>query len=132
MFLSLDQEFHIYTLHRDTWRDTARGHEAVLQLEVAISWLQGSVDILRQGYSRVERARAVLTPVLRLNADMLSTIFEQLAENETPTKKALGWIRLSRVCSPWKDVLLGMRSLWARDLYALGPTFALNCALPLT
>ncbi|KZV66578.1 hypothetical protein PENSPDRAFT_667642 [Peniophora sp. CONT] len=125
-FIELDYKSHLYITWNRTWEGTERGSGSsiAVQLEIAINWIEGAIDVLREGYTQIEHARAVLTPVFRLNADILAIIFEQLAGLEAPTRSSLGWIRLSHVCVVWRQVLLDMHNLWARDAYIFGPDTA--------
>ncbi|VDB94978.1 unnamed protein product [Peniophora sp. CBMAI 1063] len=129
-FILLDQDSYLHATHEDSWNDTTQGRDIALRLEIAINWLKDALEVLRGGYFYIENARAALTPVLRLNADILRAIFGQLAESEAPTKGSLGWIRLSHVCSVWRQVLLDMRDLWARDAFTFGAGVARNDILP--
>ncbi|KZV66576.1 hypothetical protein PENSPDRAFT_688873 [Peniophora sp. CONT] len=122
-FIALDQQSYLY-LTRNQWDDIARGSEIALQLEMAVNWIEDAIEVLRGCYSRIEHARIVQAPILRLNTDVLTIIFNQLAEFEVPSMSTLGWIRLSHVCSIWREVLMEMHSLWARDAYAFGPVTA--------
>ncbi|VDB94976.1 unnamed protein product [Peniophora sp. CBMAI 1063] len=117
-------QFHTFTNKTNLQNRGEIGCNVALSLGRAIDWIYGAIDILNDSYSRIEQARAVITPVFRLERDSLAIIFELLANYEAPSKKSLGWMRLAHVCSAWRRVVLSLPSLWARDAYALGPSVA--------
>ncbi|KZV66579.1 hypothetical protein PENSPDRAFT_654804 [Peniophora sp. CONT] len=130
-FIALDQRYCLYKSNTFGSLDNLeQGRAIALQLAEADAWLHGAIALLRRSYNCIDQARAALTPALRLNGDILSVIFGHLAESEAPTKTSLGWIRLSHVCSTWRDTLLGISSLWGRDAYIFGPTIATKDLLP--
>ncbi|KZV69706.1 hypothetical protein PENSPDRAFT_686100 [Peniophora sp. CONT] len=76
----------------------------------------------------------VLSPAQRLDPDSLIAIFLLVASDDLPSLCSciqhgrygaikctynLGWIKLSHVCRLWRDVLLGMRPLWADNICTL-------------
>lgn len=91
-----------------------------------MDWLLGVVKYVEMNYSLLVKVRMDLTPILRLNDDILAVIFEFAAEAEPPTRTSLGWVRLGHICSSWRQALLSLPSLWARDAYIFGPDIASN------
>ncbi|VDB86416.1 unnamed protein product [Peniophora sp. CBMAI 1063] len=62
--------------------------------------------------------------ISRLNADLLQLVFEIVADLERPplnqpTVKGC-WMRVGHVCRLWRSLILGLPSLWARDVCAFG------------
>ncbi|KZV66565.1 hypothetical protein PENSPDRAFT_688862 [Peniophora sp. CONT] len=121
--IKLAQRVHLFRFCGKAWEPT-EVCALVFELDLAINWIIGALDVLRMNYARVEEARAKFTPVFRLNDDVMPFIFELLAETEMPSREGLGWFKLTHVCSAWKRVLLGMSRLWARDAYAYGACIA--------
>ncbi|KZV66567.1 hypothetical protein PENSPDRAFT_755596 [Peniophora sp. CONT] len=123
--LKLDQLLKRYRASQESC-DDAELRTLVFRLDQAIDWLLGAIDVLDKSHERVAQARARLTPIFRLHDDILAIIFELLAEVEVPTRKRLGWFKLTHVCSAWSRVLSGMHRLWARDAYVYGSGTAMN------
>ncbi|KZV71108.1 hypothetical protein PENSPDRAFT_684837 [Peniophora sp. CONT] len=112
------------TFRRCGYYEDAEVHSLAHGLDHAMNWLLDALDVLRTNYGRITEARAQFTPIFRLNDDVLSIVFELLADAEAPTLYRLGWFKLTHVCSAWRRVLLGMSRLWARDAYVYGTSIA--------
>ena len=81
----------------------------------------------------VYRRRNHFAPILRLSSHLLSNMFLVLAANEPtcpylhePRHIRFGWIKVSHVCSHWRQVTLETPMLWAHVVFDLGYKWALQ------
>ncbi|KZV66574.1 hypothetical protein PENSPDRAFT_737048 [Peniophora sp. CONT] len=118
--LTIDLVFYRHKRNPLAWDNRDESCVVAMDLTQAISWLYGAIDYLSESYTRIQKARVTLTPALLLDRDSLALIFDLVAESEPPSQTNLGWIRLGHVCRAWRTVLLGMRSVWARDAFVFG------------
>ncbi|KZV65111.1 hypothetical protein PENSPDRAFT_756775 [Peniophora sp. CONT] len=47
--------------------------------------------------------------------DILPQVIEEVAKSSPPSPRDLGWMKTSHVCSAWRQTIICMASLWARE-----------------
>ncbi|VDB94974.1 unnamed protein product [Peniophora sp. CBMAI 1063] len=104
--------------------DAKQGRAIAEGLAKTIAWLNLVIAQLSRSYARVQEARVARTPIFRLHLPILTSILEFAADYDPPTEKSLGWVGHSHVCSVWREILMGMPRLWARDAFAFGTEVA--------
>ncbi|TFY77738.1 hypothetical protein EWM64_g6274 [Hericium alpestre] len=57
--------------------------------------------------------RNTLTPISGLPLEILAWILQLHANDQPPSKRDLGWIRVTHVCRLWRDAALHHPALWA-------------------
>ncbi|KZV69705.1 hypothetical protein PENSPDRAFT_652098 [Peniophora sp. CONT] len=113
--------------HTETGNDDDANGEAMGDLSTSSSAMD------THNIRIASRAR-ILSRAQRLDPDSLHAIFSLVVSDDRPTLCScvkhgqygankctynLGWIKLGHVCRLWRDVLLGMRPLWAENVCTL-------------
>ncbi|VDC07176.1 unnamed protein product [Peniophora sp. CBMAI 1063] len=98
------------------WSSTARERSQVSQR------LHQDATTLREILRETNAQLNTLAPIGRLPQEILGTVFNLVAEAELPqcaaanTAGSLGWVRLLQICRGWRELCIGMPSLWGRSL----------------
>ena len=92
----------------------------------ALKAFDDEVAYLRIAICTINARRNHTTPICRLPSEILAHIFSFLVAVDFPQRQNLGWIKVSHVCSYWREVALEYPQLWTRIQLDLGKAWVLE------
>ncbi|TFY65627.1 hypothetical protein EVG20_g5466, partial [Dentipellis fragilis] len=132
------REFYLRHLH-ERLRDTIDVdlYSPPTAIDAALSQLSEEVSAMASTIVACRQHRNTLIPVSRLLPNILVRIFTFLAHDDPPCtpswatplsekmQAALGWIKVTYVCTAWRHLALTTPALWTRIINVVSPCWAI-------